>query len=666
MAGKLLTFYLLALWILRSSSVNLKCLLCCCQNGEDDCESDPNQQTANPVPPPGDLPDVIWRQCNARPPNGQKWACEDDRLDFPTVDCLVQDIRTCDLLNKDGAPTVFYSFGVATKDARPNVRDKLNPHGVMFNDGLMSDADFWPKVVAKDKFKIADPTRMNDPSKRSNGLNRNDIFVARMSEALARASTNDVYVVYKAEVAGGGKDGDLGGIYQLPLPIDLNNPDMVKRLPNAWRTWEFPTIQKATQVQKVYGVDQSKNYPLTNVEWTRGTGQKELPDSYASDLELPPLAGGNSAKFRRDDNACPGAAPSPNPTPTDAPKCTYMGPEPPTQPSAYCTCDGKSTLPLTSLKTQAPETESCAYTAQPTGDAAKNPNKAPEPTTNSKICEVCTPYAANEADCTKMPNCTPIQGAATVEAGSSAVNVGTLTSDALYTSVSKALESICPPATQTTDFTHCSTDTASIKGIKYVADESLLDDGEFVVTVKSSQYNMTSLRDALIQSAATTAKFSTSEKNSYTAHYTVLEKRWWHAPANLAARALGIRDHPYPESESMTLYRAVDFAGAHYYSPFINVNNVDKGTDYIDVDYSFKAGSGAELICDFLNAMIDGLAVVAPEFAVGDIELGSAIDFLCKEGIEGDLKEREVGAEGQEDGHFKRHAPLTIEGRDEI
>lgn len=546
MARRFLFLYALGLWILRGSTVNLNCLLCCCQNPDDDCQNDRSQQQANPLPPPDPLrdPNPIWRQCNSRPLHGQTWACEADNIDFPTVECLVQDIKTCDLLNKDGASTIFYSFGVATIEVRPNVRNKLAPKGVMFNDGLMRDDDWWPKVIANKRFHIGDPTRMNDPSKRSNGLNRNDIFVARMSEALARASTNDVYLVYSQEVGKGGKDRDIGGIYQLPLPIDTKDPDPAKKVPNAWRTWEFPTIQKHTKVKKIYGVEKSKSFPLTNVEWTRGAGQRELAESYASELELPPLSGGNSAKLRRDNgDACAGGSPSSLPSPTanpGAPKCVYIGPEPPTQPEAYCTCDGKSSLPLTTLKTNAPVTDSCSYRAQPTGSQASKPRKSPTPTTNKDVCLVCTPYAANEDDCTSMPNCAPIKGAATVEAGSSAVNVGTLTSDALYTSVSKALESICPPATQTTEFTHCSTNSASIKRIKYVADESLFDDGEFVVSVKSSQYNRTSLRDALIRSAATTAKFSTTDKNSYVAHYTVPEKRrWWHRPVRVAKRALG-------------------------------------------------------------------------------------------------------------------------------
>lgn len=61
-----------------------------------------------------------------------------------------------------------------------------------------------------------------------------------------------------------------------------------------------------------------------------------------------------------------------------------------------------------------------------------------------------------------------------------------------------------------------STDVATVKGITCVADGSLLADGEFVVWVR--QYNLTSLRDALIKSAATTAKFSTTDKKSYVAH----------------------------------------------------------------------------------------------------------------------------------------------------
>lgn len=284
---------------------------------------------------------------------------------------------------------------------------------------------------------------------------------------------------------------------------------------------------------------------------------------------------------------------------------------------------------------------SCAWTASPTGPIT-NPNPTPTATTRTDICEVCTPYAANEDSCTKIPGCTPIRGAATVEAGSSAVNVGTLTSDALYTSISRALEKICPTVSQTTEFTSCSTDTATIKNIDYVAEEALLHDGKLNVQVKSSQYNMTSLRDAMIKSSAETARQSTTDKNCYTAHYNMLMKRrrWRDVPYNLFRRAVGLspRDHAHPVPEQTKLCRAVDFAGAHYYSPFINVNNIAIGTDYIDAEWNFEAGAGADLVCDFITGLVDALAVVAPEFTVGEIELGSAINAICKSGIDGALK----------------------------
>lgn len=107
----------------------------------------------------------------------------------------------------------------------------------MFNDGLLSDADWYGKCVYNNqKFKVGDPTRVNDPSKQSSFMNRNDILVARMSEALARVSKGNVYLVYGQEVGDGGQDNGLGGVYQLPRPIDPNNPNPEQKIPNAWRS----------------------------------------------------------------------------------------------------------------------------------------------------------------------------------------------------------------------------------------------------------------------------------------------------------------------------------------------------------------------------------------------------------------------------------------------
>ena len=90
---------------------------------------------------------------------------------------------------------------------------------------------------------------------------------------------------------------------------------------------------------------------------------------------------------------------------TSAPSCTYVAPEPPTINEAFCSCSGSS-YALTSIPgTPVAESASCAYTALP-GTQVSGLNGDPI-TTNSALCQVCTPYAANGADCTNIPNCQP-------------------------------------------------------------------------------------------------------------------------------------------------------------------------------------------------------------------------------------------------------------------
>lgn len=207
-----------------------------------------------------------------------------------------------------------------------------------------------------------------------------------MSEALARVSKGNIYLIYKQKV-GEALDEGLGGIYQLPQ--DRSRSDFgVDKTPNAWRTWEFETIQRHSDVEKIYSVDASKGFPLDNVEWERGKGQREMPDSYAMDLELPPLSG-SKARVRRD--ACPASfSTTPRPTGGPTPACTYVGLEPPLTPKAFCTCDSKSSLPLTSIpKTPIPIDSNRKYIAQadPTFTSQEQKeNPAPSLTTIKGTC----------------------------------------------------------------------------------------------------------------------------------------------------------------------------------------------------------------------------------------------------------------------------------------
>ena len=102
------------------------CLSICQQNSDDPTPCPP----ARPIPMPQN---PLSSVCRNRLPEGEKWACEDEAIVFPTVECILADMKTC---NNIGQNTVFYSFGVRANDVRINVRDKLSPKGVMFFDAL--------------------------------------------------------------------------------------------------------------------------------------------------------------------------------------------------------------------------------------------------------------------------------------------------------------------------------------------------------------------------------------------------------------------------------------------------------------------------------------------------------------------------------------------------
>ena len=207
----------------------------------------------------------------------------------------------------------------------------------------------------------------------------------------------------------------------------------------------------------------------------------------------------------------------------------------------YCSCQGAQTLPLTSIPGSAvPEASSCAYTTLPGTSADVSITNGLGPvTTDMADCLVSSRYAINGGDMTSVPGCFPQQVKATVQPGSSPVHVGTLTGTALYTSISSALESICPSVAQTTSAITCETGTVTIKHIDYVDPvDGTLAQGELDVQVRSSSYNVISLRDAMTQAAALTAQNSPNCSNCCDATYVVLgkRKRWGSAPLSSLPR----------------------------------------------------------------------------------------------------------------------------------
>lgn len=257
-------------------------------------------------------------------------------------------------------------------------------------------------------------------------------------------------------------------------------------------------------------------------------------------------------------SSSPSSSPSNSPSITPKPSCTMQNEDPDEGiTTEYCVCEQSRTLPLLTITPQVVRTSSCEYTSLPPKDtkravpAAETPPPPPPvptitptatleerdltitkdlgpATTDMKNCQVCTPVVINEDSCTSIENCIKQTGQVTIEAGRSSVHVGTLTGTALYTSVSSALEKICPTPTDSR-FTSCQTDTVAIGNIPYVRDEYLAKDGDLLVTVESSKYNVTSIRNAMIMAAAAAAQQAAVGKNCYDQEYLVgfLAKRSW-------------------------------------------------------------------------------------------------------------------------------------------
>ena len=343
-----------------------------------------------------------------------------------------------------------------------------------------------------------------------------------------------------------------------------------------------------------------------------------------------PVGGHNK---KRDGGSCQakgGGSPAPTP------KCLYIGPEPPGQPEASCQCNGKNGYPLTTLsKNLAPES-SCAWSTLPPTMTAKKDPLGP-PTTHSKECQVCTRAEYNEDSCHSIPNCIKELAQASVQAGSSPVHVGTLTDKALSTSISSALDKICPSVTDHS-VTACSTEGVSIDHIDYKDDQDALNHwGSLEVTVEASSYNETNIRKAMIDAAALTAMKSAVGSNCYEDEPLVEPmklKRAYNAFANaynsLTPPSIFPRmaiDEPYPDKVHWC--NAAGFAGVNYYGEYARLAQHEGATDWLDARWEFHVESGDKFDCEFLGELIDAMAVVQPEFAIADMSLGEAVSVTC-------------------------------------
>lgn len=295
---------------------------------------------------------------------------------------------------------------------------------------------------------------------------------------------------------------------------------------------------------------------------------------------------------------------------------------------------------LTTVVSSTPRSTNVPSTTVPSValDPTSVSSTAGSPTITGLASEGATTTAATKSPVT--PTSSPASsmvptGAVTVQAGTSPVHVGVLTGTKLYTSVSRALETLCPSVTQTTSMTACTTDSAKIKNIEWMDGDFPTNDGELVVTVESSQYNVTSLRDAMIKTAALTAKNAATGKNCY--HHGKKEKRsndgmfvsWL---PNLLTR--GMFD-PNPPDPHLLFCNTAGFAGVNYYGPGWRSQRSPGATDWIDAHWSFQKGPEGAFECELAMLAVDALDLLQPEFTIGDVGLGEAIDYICTEAESG-------------------------------
>ncbi|KIW89865.1 uncharacterized protein Z519_09294 [Cladophialophora bantiana CBS 173.52] len=586
--------------------------------------------------------------CLGVPPPGELWACQDPSIYFPTVECLLADIKTCGIIGANGAQSVFYAFGVIKKGIGA-LRDQLTPMGNVYYDIL--DDNYWETVMSAPSVPQTDPKSSRF---RWDVRERTDLLIARSAEAFALATSGDA-ILYVGQRKG---NGDLLGAFQLPPATQTD--------PNIWRTYELPVLQRNTAVARIISIDVSNNNQQSiereNGQSPPGLDNPLLPEGSASAILVPPAPSlppaAAPARFRRskrdDDDtllvqvsACPpsliissdtesSTASSSASTiipPQAIPSCVLHDQDPDqgiTQ--AYCLCDSIETLSPLSVGSTGHQSDSCAYTTLP---ATAHEAVTTLASTYTQNCQACTQVGFNAPSCTTVASCTPTSAQVTVQAGSSAVHVGTLTGTALYTSVSSALESLCPTVTQTQSFTVCETGSITIPNIEYVSADSLDTGGELVIKVASSSYNSTTLRNAMIKSAALTAQTG-SEKPSSCSNQTyvtfVKRDKFNDLPLSRlfgGGKTLHVRDHPEPVTEHTLLCHTASFAGVGYFSPQWRQAKLPGAEAYIDATWEFQAAGGGDFFCDFIEDLEVGLAVIAPEFAFEDVASVPEVQAFC-------------------------------------
>lgn len=185
--------------------------------------------------------------------------------------------------------------------------------------------------------------------------------------------------------------------------------------------------------------------------------------------------------------------------------------------------------------------------------------------------------------------------------------------------------------TQTKSSTACETGSVTVSKIEYVSAGSLDSNGRLEIKVAASSYNSTTLRDAMIKSAALTAQKGSEQQSSCSNQtYTTYVKR--DVPPPPPSRIFGRRSaffQPEPVEHKGLFCNTASFAGVGYFGAEWRKAQHPGAEAYIDATWDFQADPTGDFLCDFIEDLEVGLAVVAPEFVAGDLALVPEIQAFC-------------------------------------
>ncbi|KAI9693207.1 MAG: hypothetical protein M1822_005203 [Bathelium mastoideum] len=199
----------------------------------------------------------------------------------------------------------------------------------------------------------------------------------------------------------------------------------------------------------------------------------------------------------------------------------------------------------------------------------------------------------------------------TVEVGSSSVNVGSLTSLALYTSVSNALQTLCGGDDSTTACAMGASATQTIEHVAFINENNDPEDGDLLVSVLDSNFSSNDIKNMMVASIATVVNASATGGNCW----------------NVTNENENAIDYD-PDPITYYMCNAAGFVGFQYYSE-------QSGFEYIDAYLTFQVPqSKGEFACDeFIGFAEMALQIFLPEMKIPEEASGAVLKLGCQAAV---------------------------------